>query len=367
MMNIFNRYIFFAFFAILLSSCSKEILPPQVVSYKPVFGPPKTLLTVKGINFTDLVAINFNDNVAADFNPSYGTDSVLLFRVPKNAPLGENQILIKTLTGEFKFPFRVTLEPPEVKDFFPKSANEKEVVTIYGKNFFDPLTVLFVDSVAGNIVFKSPDSIKVEVPTGVKKGRIKVKANGGSSVTGELFFSTKEILVSDFDGNGVRADAKKWLYYGVDQNANTAIQSTTPTPTSKNFLKLSGKDPGTTWIGGTETNVNDPAVFTTFDIKSKIDDTFIEFDINNNGAVQTYVIVVMTEKGGSPNDFSYTLKVDGIGWKKEKLILSRFKDVGGLFINPQKIKNVKFHLYNTAKTTKKLEVNIDNLKFIQIN
>jgi hypothetical protein len=365
--NAINCVLSFVMVSILLAACSKEE-PPVVVKFHPAYGAEKTLITVEGMHFKDLLAINFDNNVAADFNPSFGTESALLFRVPKGAPLGDNQILIKTKTGEYRFPFKVTLEPPEIKDFYPKSANQGDYVTILGKNFFQPLEVLFVDSIAGKIVFSDKDSIRVEVPPGVKKGRLKVKANGGPALTGEVFYSTTEILVNDFDGSGIRSDTKKWLFYGtIDQTANNAVQAIIPSPISKNFLKISGKDGGTIWIGGTESQSNDPAVFNVFDIKSSIEDTFIEMDINSNGSKDTHLIIVLAERGGSANDFTYTIKLDWTGWRKERIPLNRFKDVNGFTINAQKIRTVKLHLYNELKVTKKLEANIDNLKFIQIN
>ena len=355
------------FLSLCIASC-EEIGPPTVDTFGPDFGPSETLITVEGNNFTDLLAINFNDGVAADFNPSFGTSSALLFRVPENAPLGENQITITTETGETSFPFRVTLDAPQVADFNPKSANEGEMVYIIGENFFEPLTVLFADSIAGNIIYSDPDSLVVEVPAGVERGRLKVKANGGSSLTGEFFFSTTDILVNDFDGNGTRAETEKWLFYGnINENANNAVVNSNPDPLDGNFLKVSGTDPGSIWIGGTESHSNDPQVFEVFDIKSDINNTFVDLDIHNNGFDKTHVIIVLAERNGSPNDFSETIEVDWDGWEHVSLPLNRFKDVDGAFIDPQKIRTIKLHLYNELQTNQSLEINVDNLKFVQIN
>jgi hypothetical protein len=365
--NIMKNILFLSIVSLLFFSCSKQN-PPAVLEFEPLFGPEGTLIKVKGSGFNDLLAINFNDGVRADFNPSYGKENALLFRVPEFAPLGDNKILIATEYGETTINFKVTLEAPEIKDFKPKSSQEGQIVTIYGKNFFEPVTVLFADSIAGKIVSLTPDSLKVEVPPNVIKGKIKVKANGGPALTSEVFFTTSEILVNDFDGNGVRADTKKWLFYGsIDQNANNAVQGTLPAPISKNYLKITGKDPGTVWIGGTESYSNDVDVFPAFKIKSKLDDTFVEFDIHNNGIKETFLIIVLDERNGSQNDFSYTLKVDQTGWRKERIPLNRFKDDTGLTLNPQKIKTIKMHLINQGKSSKRLEANIDNIKFIQIN
>lgn len=348
--------------------CGSSEGPPKVDMYEPDFGPPETLIVVEGSGYDDLLAINFNDDVPADFNPSFGTGNALLFRVPPNAPLGDNDIRIVTSEGETTFPFRVTLEAPKVSFFSPKSANEGETVYILGENFFEPLEVLFFDSIAGNIIYHQPDSLVVEVPAGVQRGRLKVKANGGSATTAENFFSTTDILINDFDGNGVRAETEKWLFYGsIDQNANDAIQSSNPDPIDNNFLKVSGTDPGSVWIGGVESHSNDPMVFENFGLTSDLNNTFVSMDINNNGQEKTTLIIVLAERGGSPNDFTQQIDIDWEGWENLNIPLNRFQDVDGLTVDPSKIRTVKLHLFNDQNTTQRHEINVDNLKFIQVN
>lgn len=362
------KFLFALCICLSISSCEKAGAP-SVATHMPDFGPPQTLITVEGAEFTDLVSINFNEGVRADFNPSFGTENALLFRVPDDAPLGDNQITITTETGEISFPFRVTLEAPRVTDFNPKSANEGETIYILGENFFEPLVVLFEDSIAGNIIYNDPDSLVIEVPAGVERGRIKVKANGGESLTAELFFSTSDILVNDFDGNGVRGETDKWLYYGnINENAdNAVIDSESESFDGSKFLKISGTDPGSIWIGGTESHSFDVADFTVFEVMSNINNTFIEMDLSNNGQDKTHLIIVMAERDGSTNDFSETIAVDWDGWEHISIPLNRFKDVDGAFIDPQKIRTIKLHLWNELGSNQTLEINVDNLKFVQIN
>jgi len=341
--------------------------PPVVVEFSPEFGPSETLITVEGSGFDDLVAIDFNDGVAADFNPSFGKSDALLMRVPPNAPLGENAVTIVTEHGETSFNFRVTLQAPSVFDFEPKFANEGAVVSITGKNFFEPLEVLFFDSIPGNIIYSQEDSIAVEVPANVQKGRITVVANGGSSITPELFFSTNELVVNDFDGGGVRAETDKWLFYGnIDQNAMTAVVSSNPDPIDNNFLKISGDDPGSTWVGGAESHSNDLMTFDVFEVDSDINDTFIEFDVSSNGNDDSHLIVVLAERAGSSNDFSEMIHLSHTGWQKVSIPLNRFADINGATPDPQKLRTIKFHLFNELGSSQKMEANIDNIKFIQI-
>ncbi len=351
---------------IYMSSCSTGD-EPVVSTYSPDFGPSETLITIEGSGLDNLISINFNEGVAADFNPSFGKSDAILLRVPPDAPLGDNLISIVTEYGETSIPFRVTLQSPSVFDFSPKFANQGAIVSITGKNFFEPLEVLFFDSIPGNIIYHQPDSIAVEVPANVQKGRITVKANGGSSITPELFFSTDEILVNDFDGNGVRAETNKWLFYGaIDQNAMTALDNAVPAPLDGQFLKISGFDNGAIWVGGTESHSDDPMVFDVFDIQSDINDTFIEFDVHNNGKDDTHLIVVLAERGGSTNDFTEMIHVNETGWHKVNIPLNRFSDITGATPNPQKIRTLKFHLFNELDSAQKMEVNLDNIKIIQI-
>lgn len=357
-----------ALFMVLLTWSCGTPPAPSVVSHKPEFGPEGTLITVEGMDFEDLLSIQFNDGVDADFNPSFGTATALLLRVPEDAPLGDNTVQIKTEGGEISFPFRVTLLPPQVANFNPKNANAGAIVSITGENFFEPLEVLFFDSIAGEIIYSAEDSLAVIVPEGVEKGQIKVKANGGSSLTAEVFFSTTEVLVNDFDGNGLRAETGKWLFYGnIDQNAANAVVNNDPEPIEGNFLKISGKDPGSTWIGGAESHSWDVADFEAFPIQSDINNTFIEMDVHNNGITETHLIIALAERAGSPNDFSITVQLEKSGWNKISIPLNRFKDIEGFTIDPRIIRTVKLQLYNELQSSKRLQANIDNLKFIQIN
>ncbi|MEO1514708.1 MAG: IPT/TIG domain-containing protein [Bacteroidota bacterium] len=362
----FIHYIFLSLLVTLSVACSKEA--PEVVTYSPDFGPAETLITVEGMHFDEIEAVNFNDGVPANFNPSYGTSTALLFRVPENAPLGDNMIKIETKGGVTQFPFRVTLKPPVINDFYPESGDIGDSVVIIGENFFEPLEVLFFDSIAGEVVFLAEDSLVVKVPPGVQKGRIKVKANGGPVQTAKVFFTTTEYLVNDFDGNGLRSETDKWLFYGfIDQTAANAIHNSQPAPISGNFLKITGRDQGSAWIGGTEHHSFDLNVFDVYPIESDINNTFLQFDINNNGRDDTHLIIVLAERNGSPNDFTEQIAVDWDGWDQVQIPLNRFTDLDNLTIDPQKIRTVKFHLINNNGVAGKLEANIDNVKFIQIN
>jgi len=137
-----------SFGTLIFTSCNQSDAP-DVISFSPESGPAETLITVEGSNFVDLEAIYFDELVHANFNPSFGKEDALLFRVPPDAVVGDNMINIISEHGMTSFPFKVTLDAPSVFNFNPKSANEGDQVSITGKNFFEPLEVLFFDSIPG--------------------------------------------------------------------------------------------------------------------------------------------------------------------------------------------------------------------------
>ena len=362
-----SNYFIFIFYVLFFCACEDQPAP-QVISFEPEFGPEETLITVEGMDFNELLAINFNNGRAADFNPSFGTGEALLFRVPEGAELGDHNVEIITEGGSTNFNFRVTQKPPSIQEFFPESASPGESVIILGQNFFEPIEVLFFDSVASNITYLAEDSLVVEVPENVQKGQLRVKANGGTATSPKAFFVTTELLVNDFDGNGARAETNKWLFYGnIDQNAANAIQNNSPIPINNNYLKISGVDPGSVWVGGTESHSFDVDVFENFDITSDINNTFVQFDANNNGRDATSIIIILAERGGSPNDFSFQMDLKESGWNTYRISLNRFLDVTGATINPEIIRTIKFHLFNANDSSGLLELNVDNIKFILIN
>ncbi len=350
------------------SSCNKYE-EPSILTISPVRGPVETLITIEGSNFEDITSLSFNDGVPANFNPSYGSENAVLFRVPLNAPIGDNVITIETKGGTVTTEFKVTLDAPKLTSFYPVSGEVGGTVTFLGENFFEPIEVLFFDSIAAPILFLSPDSMVVEIPENVEKGFLKIKANGGDISTNVQFFTVTNILVNNFDGEGVRSETNNWLFYGsiLQTSATTAVRSSNPVPIDNNFLKLSGVDPGSVWIGGTESHAWDINDFDVFPIESDLTNTFLEMDLNNNGRDASHVVLILTERNGSANDFTYNQDISQEGWHHISIPLSRFEDVSGLQVNPQIIKNLKIHLVNNNMATSAIEANVDNIKFVQVN
>ncbi|MDP5171283.1 MAG: glycan-binding surface protein, partial [Bacteroidia bacterium] len=237
------------------------------------------------------------------------------------------------------------------------------------ENFFEPVEVFFFDSVAAQILVVAEDSVVVVVPTGISQGFVRLNANGGTSLSPQRFFTARSILVNDFDGGGLRAETNKWVFRGsINQNASNAVQSSNPDPFSGNFLHLTGTDNlNISWIGGAQNHVGFPGeTFETFGISTSANNTILEFDANSNGKAYTNIILILLEKDGSPNDFTYEMKVDWSGWKHVAVPLNRFKDLNDAIVNPTKVRVIKVHMIDKGGTKKELEINIDNLTFTEI-
>ena len=365
-----NRLFTVCSFALLLAVAACEPTPdaPVITDIDPVFGETTTLVTIEGMNLANITELAFNGE-PINFNTAYNSDVALLFRVPESLPTGEYQIDLTTDGGTASTSFRITLAAPEIYFLEPESAPVGATIDILGKNFFEPLAVEFFDGVPADIISKSPDKLTVKVPEGVQEGPILLSANGGDTLSPVNFFLTAEVLVNDFDGNGVRANTGDWIRAGfVDQaSAAEAVQAVGPAGIDGNYLHISGTDAlGIEWIGGFENPSND-AGFNVFNItaeeRSKV---LLEFDVNNNGRTDTHLLLAFKERDGSNNDFAHEVAVSGDGWQQLSIPLTRFEDLDGNQVDLSKIKTLKLHLIDTNETGNPLEANIDNVRFVQI-
>ena len=352
----------------MFAACEPTPDAPVITAIDPVFGETTTLVTLEGMNLANITELAFNGEVV-NFNTAYNSDVALLFRVPENLETGEYEISVTTEGGTASTNFRITLAAPEIFNVMPESAPVGATVEINGKNFFEPLSVFFFEEVAAEIISRTPDKVKVVVPEGTQEGPILLSANGGDTLSPVNFFLTDEILINDFDGNGVRAATEDWIRSGfVDQqSAAEAVQNDNPEPIDGNYLHITGTDAlSIEWVGGFENPSNDPE-FDVFQItaeaRSKV---LLTFDINTNGRTDTHLLLALKERDGSNNDFAHNVAVPGNGWQELAIPLTRFEDLAGNQVDLTKIKTLKLHLIDTNETGNPLEANIDNVRFVQI-
>ncbi len=355
-----------AVLALSLTSC-EDPEQPVITSVSPGFAPADSLVIIQGSNLGEIRSLRF-DGQLVNFNTSYNSDVALLFRVPRNIAAAEYTATLETDGGTVTFPFRVSRPAPQIVSILEETGRIGSIITIVGKNFFDPLTVYMkaeVDTLPAEIVTATEDTIRVRIPETAKLGYVYVKANGGLARSPKRFEVVNSLLVNDFDGNGLRADVSRWLLQGtLDQTLATVVQSSNPAPISGQFLKLSGRDAARQgFIGSIRTPT---AGVEPFGITTDVNQTLLEFDINNNGKKDTRIIIVLRERDGSTNDFTRELAVDGDGWIHQSQPLSRFTDLNGFQIDPAKLVSVRFILFDTNKTGKPFEINIDNLTLSEI-
>ena len=140
-----------------------------------------------------------------------------------------------------------------------------------------------------------------------------------------------------------------------------------PAPIDGNYLKLSGRDElDIRWIGGAENHAWDVEIFQTFGITTDANNTLLEMDINN-GRNNTHVIIILLERDGSSNDFAFQTKIDGEGWQRFSVPLNRFQDLNDFIVDPSKIKTIKVQLIDADNSKELLEVNVDNIRFVEIS
>ena len=78
------------------------------------------------------------------------------------------------------------------------------------------------------------------------------------------------------------------------------------------------------------------------------------------------MIIVLLEKDGSSNDFTTQVKVDWEGWQRFSVPLNRLQDLNDFVVDPTKIKTIKVQLIDANDSNEKLEVNVDNIRFVEI-
>lgn len=374
---------------LLFQACPAED-EPMFLSVEPEFGSEGQLIVLKGENIGNIRELLFNGSPIA-FNTAYNSDVALLFRIPKDTPLGPTTITVRTDGGSFEFPFLVSELPPIVRTFSPRNGSPGDVINVFGENFFEPPLIVWFrtgevpedetvrqDSVAGEVIFvnETRDTLQVIVPEGGGTGPLVVEANGGVAESNVNYFAFQRLLITDFDGNGARGDNSALRIQGAfEQNGiDEHIQNSRPAPISGNFLKMSGRPTNSSGIIGL---VETPAsIRDTFDISAPLNRSFIELDINTSGVGGGVLRLAFREltgaenPNGRPGAFTNDIPLPATsGWKTVRLPLVQFTQPNRGPVTPGFINRIQFVLVGdtgpNGTERNRAQVSIDNVNFVE--
>jgi hypothetical protein len=328
-----------------------------------------TLLTIKGSNLKNIQKVLFG-TVETPFNPAYNTDGAMLLRVPTNAIYGDQKLTLFNAGGEktqLQLDFTVLQPPPAINSFEPSSALPGDKVTINGNNFIGQMTV-DIEGVPVKILSSDKNKIVIEIPKDAKQGKINVTTGGGKAESLQVLYTEKVILlVSDFDGNGIRADGNFWYAYGdTDQDGKSPVTTNkSPDPIKGNFLKATNST-GKSGKGYVGFSTWDWDNWKGFGLKDDISKVGIRFDLNSNGATKTDMFVAFDDFNGG--NWKANVKVDWVGWKTVTVKLSDLSIWYGTTQAKPKIGDLKrfifgFDNYKDINS----EVNLDNVRFVEVN
>ena len=365
--------------ALLGVACDGE--GPVVTSVQPSFAPSDSLVIVQGENLEGILEMRFDGRIV-NFNTAFNADQALLFRVPRNLPPAEYDVTIETEDGTASFPFRVSEAAPQILGIVEEQAAIGEVIKIFGMNFFDdPLEVYFsagvdaeerpLDSVPGEIVAATLDTVCVVVPPEARTGNVFVIANGGLARSGSSLEIVNALLITDFDGGGVRADTNDYFSRGGDIEQDRRIIRTfvdlheDPMPIDGRYLKISGTRRNDAILGG----LSIPRRGEAFGISSRANRTLLTFVSNNNGFEDTRVAIILTDTAGRAFALNTeTLRLDDpAGWVRQAIPLSSFLDAGMAPVVPGALRSIGFFLVDPSTGDPvRMEANIDNVAVAEI-
>lgn len=171
---------------------------PTIVSFTPISGPPGTQVLITGAGFDPrsfATVVRFGGATVSPF--AVGVDESggsLRAIVPAGATTGP--ITVSTSGGTstsaaLRVPWFDVSNVPVMVDFYPRSGNPGQVVTLFGRNLLATLRVEF----AGGVVAWPPFDVRVDpsgttvdavVPAGAASGPITVVTPGGAASTAVL-------------------------------------------------------------------------------------------------------------------------------------------------------------------------------------
>ena len=355
-----SAFYFIAALFLLLTGCESDDDPimATISSVSPTEEFPRGTITLEGSNFEHVQYV-FLRKMAVEFTQE---GSTITFQIPEGTVDGEAEITL-ILPAGVRERATVTVLPsadPIFTSFSKRAAKTGEDVTITGGSL-DGAESVTVGGVEATIKSSTSNSLTFTVPAGVpdKRGKVKVLTNKGENTSDFTFYIGKEILVTDFDGNGLGT----WGGIGGAVDAEkSGVKSSNPNPISGDFFKMLGTTGG--W-GGSQIVVDNG-----FGLTAPRDKISLVVDVNTNGTTPNYRFNV-----AEASDAKFWSSYQGAtnGWETLEIPLQNFgwsysgdgttQDVTGQAIDPSLLRIIKVQW--GSPVIEGGEVNFDNVRFIE--
>lgn len=349
-----------ALFFLLFTACENDDNPvgATISSVSPMEEFPRGTITLEGTNFEHVQYV-FLRKKAVEFTRE---GSSITFQIPQGTVDGEAEVTL-ILPAGVRERTTITVLPsadPIFTSFSKRAAKTGEDVTITGGSL-DGAESVTIGGVEATIKSSASNSLTFTVPAGVpdQRGTVTVITNKGENTSDFTFFIGKEILVTDFDGNGLGT----WGGIGgaVDAEAS-GVKSSNPSPISGDFFKMVGTTGG--W-GGSQIVVDNG-----FGLTAPRDKISLVVDVNTNGTSPNYRFNV-AEAGDAKFWSSY--QGSTTGWETIEMPLNSFgwsysgdgttQDAAGQAIDPSLLEIIKVQW--GSPVIEGGEVNFDNVRFIE--
>ncbi|MEO6176279.1 MAG: hypothetical protein ABIP27_14105 [Flavobacterium circumlabens] len=317
---------------------------------------PLNKVRVEGEGLAGLKKITLDNKINISFNPNHNSDKAFIFTIPFDEKLGSRfgvqPITFETAAGSFTKEIEILQPTPTIVKTIPAVATPGFPLEIEGTWYYN-ISSVTLGGKALNYTLKSSSSIIIGLPADAVSGSELTITTPGGTAKRTINFATL-VLVSDFDGNGVRTS---WNAYGdIDSfNANT-----TGGPTG-NYAAL-------TWSGSTANGYNGSSAGTGagfLNASSKdATRTFIDMDVSANVIGAQFAIQLNTIDG---KDYGYNFKVTDVNWKTKTISLADFKDNYGFgantasTIDASKVTEIKVGIVQ-SDTPNPSVIKFDNIK-----
>lgn len=320
---------------------------------------PFDMVRVEGTGLSGLEKITLDNKIDVTFNPNYNSDKAIIFSIPFDDLLGsrfgKQPITFLTANGSVTKEIELLQPLLTIESTVPAVATPGFPLEIVGTWFYN-VSSITLDGQPISYSVNTSTSIIIALPANAVSGSELVITTPGGTASTVIAFAVPDIIVivSDFDGGGLRND---WSSYGDVASFNP---SSTGGPTG-NYATF-------TWSGATANGYNgssgggganflDPA-------NKDASKAFLEIDISSNVEGTNFAIQLNTIEG---LNYGYNFKSTDVNWTTKTISIADFKDNYGYGDNPataldaSKINEIKVGLAQ-GDTPNPSTIKFDNIK-----